>query len=84
MKIRLQYEGHSRHVLLAAFSAHMDYSKRCMMMDKDVDILNLNDIWKPLELTITSIVTPGFCRDTYKGHWRRPRHRRDQGQAKLD
>ncbi len=78
VKIRQQYEGHARHVLLAAFGAHMDYSKTCMVTDEDVDIHDLNDVWWAFvtrgRADTRSLVVPdmpGFYRDPDKDHWGR-------------
>lgn len=78
VKIRKQYEGHARHVLLAAFGAHMDYSKTCMVIDEDVDIHDLNDVWWAFvtrgRADTRSLVVPnvpGFYRDPHKDHWGR-------------
>ncbi len=78
VKIDKQYEGHAKHVLLAAFGAHMDYSKTCMVVDDDVDIHDLNDVWWAFvtrgradtrSLVIPDV--PGFYRDPHKDHWGR-------------
>jgi 4-hydroxybenzoate decarboxylase len=78
VQIRQQYEGHARHVLLAAIGAHLDYSKSCMVVDEDVDIYNLNDVlWAYLTRgradTRAFILhdMPGFYRDPHKDHWGR-------------
>jgi 4-hydroxybenzoate decarboxylase len=78
VQIRKQYDGHARHVLLAAFGAHLDYSKSCMVVDEDVDINNLNDVfWAYLTRgradTRAFILNdiPGFYRDPHKDHWGR-------------
>lgn len=78
VKIRKQYEGHARHVMLAAFGAHMDYSKTCMVTDEDVDIHDLNDVWWAFvtrgRADTRSLVVPevpGFYRDPHKDHWGR-------------
>ncbi|MDE0149467.1 MAG: UbiD family decarboxylase [Rhodospirillaceae bacterium] len=78
VKINKQYEGHARHVLLAAFGAHMDYSKTCMVTDEDVDIHDLNDVWWAFvtrgRADTRSLVVPdvpGFYRDPHKDHWGR-------------
>ena len=78
VKIRKQYEGHARHVLLAAFGAHMDYSKTCMVTDEDVDINDLDDVWWAFvtrgRADTRSLVVPdvpGFYRDPHKDHWGR-------------
>lgn len=78
VKIAPQYEGHAKHVLLAAFGAHMDYSKTCMVVDDDVDIHDLNDVWWAFvtrgradtrSLVIPDV--PGFYRDPHRDHWGR-------------
>ena len=78
VQIEQQYEGHARHVLLAAFGAHLDYSKSCMVVDEDVDINDLNDVfWAYLTRgradTRAFILNdvPGFYRDPKKDHWGR-------------
>ncbi len=78
VQIRQQYEGHARHVLLAAIGAHLDYSKSCMVVDEDVDIYNLDDVlWAYLTRgradTRAFILPdiPGFYRDPHKDHWGR-------------
>lgn len=78
VKIDKQYEGHARHVLLAAFGAHRDYSKTCMVTDEDVDIHDLNDVWWAFvtrgRADTRSLVVPdvpGFYRDPHKDHWGR-------------
>lgn len=78
VQIRNQYDGHARHVLLAAFGAHLDYSKACMVVDEDVDIHDLNDVmWAYLtrgradrRAFIVEDV-PGFFRDPHRDHWGR-------------
>ena len=78
VKLNKQYEGHARHVLMAAFGAHMDYSKTCMVTDEDVDIHDLNDVWWAFvtrgRADTRSLVVPdvpGFYRDPHKDHWGR-------------
>ena len=78
VQIRQQYEGHARHVLMAAIGAHLDYSKSCMVVDEDVDIYNLDDVlWAYLTRgradTRAFILKdiPGFYRDPHKDHWGR-------------
>lgn len=78
VQIRQQYEGHARHVLLAAFTAHLDYSKTCIVIDEDVDIHNLEDVfWAFLTRgradTRAFVLkdVPGFYRDPHKDHWGR-------------
>ncbi len=78
VQIEQQYEGHARHVLLATFGAHLDYSKSCMVIDDDVDIYSLEEIlWAYLTRgradTRAFILDdiPGFYRDPNKDHWGR-------------
>jgi len=78
VQIRQQYEGHARHVLLAAIAAHLDYSKCCIVVDEDVDIYDLDDVfWAYLTRgradTRAFILNdmPGFYRDPHKDHWGR-------------
>ena len=78
IKIRQQYEGHSRQVLLAAFGAHLDYNKVCAVVDDDVDIHSQDDIlWafatRGRADTRTLVIPdmPGFYRDPNKDHWGR-------------
>lgn len=78
VQIKQQYEGHARHVLLAAIGAHLDYSKSCMVVDEDVDIYSLDDVlWAYLTRgradTRAFILddVPGFYRDPHKDHWGR-------------
>ena len=78
VKIDKQYEGHARHVFMAAFGAHMDYSKTCMVTDEDVDIHDLNDVWwafvtrgRPDTRSLVVPDVPGFYRDPHKDHWGR-------------
>lgn len=96
VQIRQQYEGHARQVLLAAFGANLDYSKTCMVVDEDVNIHDLNDVWwayltrgraDTRALVLEDI--PGFYRDPKKDHWGRlgidatkPFHRQDEFQRK--
>jgi UbiD family decarboxylase len=78
VKIAKQYEGHPRQVMLGAFAAHADYSKTCMVVDEDVDIHDIADVWWAYltrgradrrALIIPDI--PGFYRDPMRDHWGR-------------
>lgn len=78
IKIDKQYDGHAQHVLLAAMGAHLDYSKLCIVVDKDIDIYNLDEvIWAFLTRgradtrTLVLPDVPGFYRDPHKDHWGR-------------
>lgn len=96
VQINQQYEGHARHVLMMAMAVHPDYSKTCMVIDEDVDIHNLQDVWwayltrgraDKRAFILNNI--PGFYRDPHKDHWGRlaidatmPLDRRDEFQRK--
>jgi len=78
IKIRQQYEGHARQVLLAAFAADLDYNKACFVVDEDIDISNMNEvIWAFVtrgrvdKRVIVIDDVPGFYRDEHKDHWGR-------------
>ncbi|MDG1986609.1 MAG: UbiD family decarboxylase [Halieaceae bacterium] len=78
IKIKQQYEGHSRQVLTAAFGADLDYNKAVFVVDDDIDITNMNEvIWAFLTRgradTRTMVLrdVPGFYRDPNKDHWGR-------------
>ncbi|WP_144113205.1 UbiD family decarboxylase [Paraburkholderia sp. BCC1886] len=78
IKIDKQYDGHAQHALLAALGSHLDYNKLVIVVDKDVDIYNLDEvIWAFLTRgradTRTMVLhdVPGFYRDAHKDHWGR-------------
>ena len=78
VKIRQQYDGHARQVLLAVFGAEPTWAKMCTVVDEDVDIYDLEDVtWAVLtrsRLDKDVIVipdTPSFYRDPHKDHWGR-------------
>ncbi len=78
VKIKQMYEGHAKHVMLAAFGAHLDYSKTCMVVDEDIDIHDLNDVFWAFVTrgradTRSMVIddVPGFYRDPKKDHWGR-------------
>ncbi|MCC7411471.1 MAG: UbiD family decarboxylase [Gammaproteobacteria bacterium] len=78
VKIRKQYEGHGRQVLLAAFGTDLDYNKLCIVVDEDVDITDLNEVlWAYVTRgradTRVMVVNdvPGFYRDEHRDHWGR-------------
>ncbi len=78
VQIRQEYAGHGRDVLHAVIDANRDYSKTCMVVDEDVDLYNLNDVWwayltrgradKRAEILHDM---PGFYRDPHQDHWGR-------------
>ena len=78
VRIKKAYEGHARHVFLAALGSYLDYNKVVIVVDEDVDIHDLDDaMWAYLTrgradtraLVLPDI--PGFCRDPQKDHWGR-------------
>ena len=78
VKIKQQYEGHARQVLLAVFGAELTWARNCTVVDEDVDIYKLDDvIWATLtrsrpDRDIMIIPeTPSFYRDPHKEHWGR-------------
>ena len=78
VRIKKQYEGHGKHVLLAALGSYLDYNKVVFVVDEDVDIYNLEDVmWAYLTRgradTRAMILNdiPGFYRDPKKDHWGR-------------
>ncbi len=78
VKIKQQYEGHARQVLLTALGVNHDFGKSCMVVDEDVDINDLNDVyWAFLARgradtrAFTLPDVPGFYRDPHKDHWGR-------------
>ena len=73
-----RYEGHARHVALAALGSNLDYNKSVIVVDDDVDIYDLNDVWwafltRGRADTRASIIAdvPGFYRDPQRDHWGR-------------
>jgi UbiD family decarboxylase len=78
VKIRQQYEGHARQVLLAVLGAEPTWAKACTVVDEDVDIYDMNDVmWavltrsRPDVDTLIIPDTPSFYRDPHKDHWGR-------------
>lgn len=78
VQIRQEYEGHARDVLRTVVDANHDYSKTCMVVDEDVDLYNLNDVWwafltRGRADTRAQILhdIPGFYRDPHQDHWGR-------------
>jgi len=45
VKIDKQNEGHPQHVMFKVFATKPHYNFACMVVDKDVDIHDLNDVW---------------------------------------
>lgn len=78
VKIRQQYEGHARQVLLAVFGADPTWAKVCTVVDEDVDIYSMDDVmWavltrsRPDKDVMVIPETPSFYRDPLKDHWGR-------------
>ena len=45
VKINKQFEGHAQQVFLKVFATNPHYNYACMVVDEDVDIYDLNDVW---------------------------------------
>ena len=78
VKIRQQYEGHARQVLLAVFGCEPTWAQFCTVVDEDVDIYDINDVsWavltrsRPDRDVMVIPNTPSFYRDPHKDHWAR-------------
>lgn len=78
VKIKQQYEGHARQVLLAVFGAEPTWAKACTVVDEDVDIYSMDDVmWavltrsRPDRDVMIIPETPSFYRDPHKEHWGR-------------
>jgi UbiD family decarboxylase len=78
VKIKQQYEGHARQVILAVLGTEPTWAKMCTVVDEDVDIYDMNDVmWavltraRPDRDMITIEDTPSFYRDVHKDHWGR-------------
>lgn len=78
IKIRQEYAGHARHVAMAAIGSHLDYNKAVIVVDEDVDIHDLHDVWwafltRGRADTRTLVIpdVPGFYRDPHRDHWGR-------------
>jgi UbiD family decarboxylase len=78
VKIRQEYEGHGRQVLLAVFGAEPTWAKVVTVVDEDVDIYNMDDVmWatltrsRPDKNVMIIPDTPSFYRDPHKDHWGR-------------
>jgi UbiD family decarboxylase len=78
VKIRQQYEGHARQVLMAVLGVEPTWAKAVTVVDEDVDIYDMNDVmWavltrsRPDRDTIIIPDTPTFYRDPHRDHWGR-------------
>lgn len=78
VSIEQRYAGHARHVALAAVGSHLDYNKSVIVVDDDVSVHNLDDVWWAFltrgraDTRVTVIPdVPGFYRDPQRDHWGR-------------
>ena len=78
IKIRQGYAGHARAVAMAAIGSHLDYNKAVIVVDEDVDIHDLHDVWwafltrgRADARTLVIPDVPGFYRDPHRDHWGR-------------
>ena len=78
VKIRPQYEGHARQVLMAVFGAEPTWAKTCTVVDEDVNIYDMNDVmWavltrsRPDRDVMILPEVPSFYRDPHHDHWGR-------------
>ena len=78
VKIKPQYEGHAKEVIMAAFDAHQDYNKAVFVVDEDVEIGDMNAVIHDFltkgradKRVIVLEDVPGFYRDPHKDHWGR-------------
>lgn len=78
VKIRQQYDGHARQVLLAVIGAEPTWAKVVTVVDEDVDIYDMDDVmWatltraRPDKDVMIIPETPSFYRDPHKDHWGR-------------
>ena len=76
--IEQRYAGHARHAALAAVGSHLDYNKSVIVVDDDVDVHDLDDVWWAFltrgraDTRVTVIPdVPGFYRDPRRDHWGR-------------
>lgn len=73
VRIKPQFDGHARQVILNTFTSHFQYNKVCIVVDEDVDIHNFDDVWWAvltrcrLDKNLMLIPDiPGFFRDEDK------------------
>lgn len=45
VRICKQYEGHPAHVMLKVFAANPYYNHMCIVVDEDIDIHDLSEVW---------------------------------------
>jgi 4-hydroxybenzoate decarboxylase len=78
VSIKQTYPGQARHVAMAAIGSHLDYNKAVIVVDDDVDIHDMADVWwafltRGRADTRTTVIAdvPGFYRDPERDHWGR-------------
>ncbi|MGQ0663141.1 MAG: UbiD family decarboxylase [Pseudomonadota bacterium] len=78
VKIRQQYEGHARQVLMAVMGAEPTWAKTCTVVDEDVNIYDMDDVmWafltraRPDRAVMVIPSVPSFYRDVHQDHWGR-------------
>ncbi|GLU27550.1 MULTISPECIES: UbiD family decarboxylase [Brucella/Ochrobactrum group] len=78
IQIEPQFEGHARQVMLAAIGAEPIWSKQITVVDRDIDIYDMDDVqWailtrcRPDKDMLIIPETPSFYRDEQKDHWGR-------------
>jgi len=78
IQIEPQFEGHARQVMLAAIGAEPIWSKQITVVDRDVNIYDMDDVqWailtrcRPDKDMLIIPETPSFYRDEQKDHWGR-------------
>jgi UbiD family decarboxylase len=78
VKMRPQYEGHARQVLLSVIGSEPTWAKVCTVVDEDVNIYDMDDVmWavltraRPDKDIMIIPETPSFYRDPHKDHWSR-------------
>lgn len=78
IKIKPQFEGHARQVMLATIGAEPIWAKVITVVDEDIDIYDMDDVmWailtrsRPDKDMLIIPETPSFYRDEHKDHWGR-------------
>lgn len=96
IKIKPQFEGHARQVMLATIGAEPIWAKVITVVDEDVNIYDMDDVmWailtrsRPDKDMLIIPETPSFYRDEHHDHWGRllidatkPFDRRDEFERK--
>lgn len=71
VRIDKRSDDHPRAVIDAAFDAHTDYSKACIVVDRDVDIYAMDEVWCSY-LTRGRADTRAFIEHDRPGFYRDP------------